>query len=165
MYQLIDPFTIFHFHFLTKGQSDPSFWKSQLNAPLINAWKGLAFERICLLHGEKIKNALHILGVRAAIYPWSCKKDEEKGIYGSQIDLVLERKDGITNLFEIKFYDSAYRLGSKDIDALNRKKHDFVELTKTKDAIHLSLIALNGVEENAYLNEVQSVVSVDDLFA
>ena len=50
IYQLIDPFTIFHFHFLTKEYNDDNYWINQLNTPLINTWQGLTFERICLLH-------------------------------------------------------------------------------------------------------------------
>ncbi len=164
LYQLIDPFTIFHFHFLAQKQSDPFYWANQLNTPSINAWKGLAFERVCLLHGDKIKKALGVSGVSASFYPWSCRKDEEKGIYGSQIDLVLERKDLITNLFEVKFYDSAYRLGRKDIESLYRKKNDFINLVGNRSAIHLSLIALNGVEENAYAKELQFIMTGEDLF-
>ena len=48
IYQLIDPFTIFHFHFLTNKVSDDNYWQNQLNTSPINTWKGLAFERICL---------------------------------------------------------------------------------------------------------------------
>lgn len=164
VYQLIDPFTIFHFHFLTKKNNDDSFWINQLNNPTINTWKGLAFERICLLHLNNIKNALGISGVYTAVYPWSCKKDEDNNIFGSQIDMVIERKDDIINLFEIKYYDVPFNITTKQIELLNKKKHDFIEVTKTKSAIHLSLIALNGVENNANTNEIQSIVSVEDLF-
>ena len=165
VYQLIDPFTIFHFHFLTKKSNDETFWADQMDASATNAWKGLAFERVCLLHARQIKKALGIEGVHTAIYPWSCRKDDERNIHGSQIDMVIERKDDIVNLFEIKYCNAPYYLGSEDVDALFQKKSDFVEATKTKSAVHLSMIALNGVKENAYSNELQSIVPADDLFA
>ena len=164
LYQLIDPFTIFHFHFLTKSINDESYWTNQLNTPLLNTWKGLAFERICLLHASKIKKELGISGVRTAIYPWSIQKNLENGIYGSQIDMIIERKDGIINLFEIKYYDSPFCLNGKEIECLNKKKHDFIAATKTKSAVHLSMIALNGVEENSYSSEIQSIVPIEALF-
>lgn len=164
LYQLIDPFTIFHFHFLTKKNNDENFWVNQLNTPTINSWKGLAFERICLLHLNSVKRALGISGVYTATYPWSCKKDPENDVFGSQIDMVIERKDDIINLFEIKYYEVPFSLTNKQIESLNKKKHDFVKLTQTKASIHLSMIALNGVEENVYSNEIQSIVSADDLF-
>ncbi len=164
IYQLIDPFTIFHFHFLTKKNNDDCFWVNQLNNPMINAWKGLAFERICLLHLNSIKRAMGISGVYTAVYPWSCKKDEDNNIYGSQIDMVIERKDDIINLFEIKYYDVPFAITAKQMETLNKKKHDFMEVTKTKSAIHLSMIALNGIGENENLNEIQSVLSINELF-
>ncbi len=164
LYQLIDPFTIFHFHFLKKRVNDENFWTNQINSPTINAWKGLAFERICLLHLNSIKKAMGIFGVYTSVYPFSCKQNEEKNIFGSQIDMVLERKDDIVNLFEIKYYDEPFSLTKKHLESFSRKKHDFVEVTKTKSSIHLSLISLNGVVENEYLNEIQTILNEDDLF-
>ncbi len=164
LYQLIDPFTIFHYHFLVKKINDENFWSNQLNTPLINTWKGLAFERICFLQLNSIKKALGISGVHTAAYSWSCIKDLDNEIFGSQIDMILERKDDIINLFEIKYYDSPIELSSKQIESLNKKKHDFITLSKTKSSIHLSLITLNGVEENENSNEIQVILSANDLF-
>lgn len=164
LYQLIDPFTIFHYHFLNKKNNDENFWSNQLNTPLINTWKGLAFERICLLHLNNIKKALGISGVHTAAYPWSCRKDLDNGIYGSQIDMILERKDDIINLFEIKYYESPIELSAKQIESLSKKKHDFITLSKTKSSIHLSLITLNGIEENENSNELQVILNSNDLF-
>ncbi len=164
LYQLIDPFTIFHFYFLTKKHNDEHFWQNQLNTSTINSWEGLAFERICLLHFNSIKNALGISGVYSTNYPWSCKKDLENGIYGSQIDMIIERKDDVINLFEIKYYDTPYLITTAGLESLNKKKHDFIEKTKTKKSVQLSMIALNGVEENKNSNELQMILSGDDLF-
>ena len=164
LYQLIDPFIIFHYHFLVKKSNDENYWLNQLNTPLINTWKGLAFERVCLLHINNIKKTLGISGVHTAAYPFSCKKDLDNDMFGSQIDMIIERKDEIINLFEIKYFDAPIELSSKQIESLNKKKHDFLRLTNTKSSIHLSLIALNGVEENEYSNEFQVILSANDLF-
>ena len=149
---------------MAKEHNDDNYWTNQLNTPLINTWQGLAFERICLLHLNSIKRALGVSGVYTSVYPWSCKKDLDNGIYGSQIDMVIERKDDIINLVEIKYYESKYIITSNYVDNLARKKHDFVEVTKTKSAIHLTFIALNDVEENSYSKELQSIINVNDLF-
>lgn len=164
IFQLIDPFTIFHFYFLTKKISDDHFWENQINTPLMNTWKGLAFERLCFLHMKSIKKALGISGVYTSAYPFACKKEAEKGIFGSQIDMILERKDDITNLFEIKYYDAPFSLTEKQMESLSKKKHDFVELTKTKSSIHLSLISFSKVEENSHSKELQVILYADDLF-
>ena len=164
IYQLIDPFTIFHFHFLTKKASDNNFWQNQLNTSSINTWKGLAFERICLLHYNSIKKALGISGVYSSVYSWSCKKDLDNGVFGSQIDMVIERNDNVINLIEIKYYDSKFLLSSSQLESINKKKHDFIELTHTKSSIHLSLISLNGIEENKNSKELQVILDSNDLF-
>ena len=163
-YQLIDPFTIFHYHFLTKRSEEEEYWTNQWNTPLLNSWRGLAFERVCLLHSSSIKKALGISGVHTSSYPWSAQKDDEKGVFGSQIDMVIERKDDIVDLLEIKCYDSPYRLDAKRIEALCQKRHDYASLSKTKSALHLGLLALNGVVENAYSKEIQFILTGDDLF-
>ncbi len=164
LYQLIDPFTIFYFHFLTKNVNDDHFWQNQLNTSAINSWRGLAFERICLLHFNSIKQSLGISGVYSTQYPWSVKKDLDNGIYGSQIDMIVERKDGIINLFEIKYYSSEYLVTKNVLESLNKKRQDFIVKTKTKSAVHLSLIALNGVVKNNYSNELQVILDGNDLF-
>ena len=165
IYQLIDPFTIFHFHFLTNKTNDDNYFENQINTPLINTWEGLSFERICLLHLNNIKKALGVSGVYTSVYPWSCKKDLNKGIYGSQIDMVVERKDDVINLIEIKYTNRKYSITSQYMDTLEKKKHDFIELTKTKSSIHLTFITLNGLEENSYSKEIQSVITIEDLFS
>lgn len=164
IYQLIDPFTIFHFHFLTSRVSDDNYWQNQLNSSPINAWKGLSFERVCLLHSNSIKKALGISGVYTQVFPWSCIKDLDNGIFGSQIDMVIERADDIINLVEIKYYDSKFLFTTKQLESLNKKKHDFCELTHTKASVHLSLITLNGIEENKNSKELQVILDGNDLF-
>ena len=42
LYQLIDPYVLFYFHFQNKGPNDPHFWSHQLNTPSVNTWRGLA---------------------------------------------------------------------------------------------------------------------------
>ncbi|MCR5457653.1 MAG: AAA family ATPase [Clostridiales bacterium] len=165
IYQLIDPLTIFHLHFGNNKNVDNSFWSNQVNIPTINAWEELAFERVCILHSNCIKRSLGISGVYTSIYPWSCQRDIDNGIYGSQIDMVIERKDDIINLVEIKFNSSPYAISQKYMNDIYRKKEDFVNCTNTKSAIHITFVTLNGLEENSYYKEIQSDISSDELFA
>ncbi|MDO4197835.1 MAG: ATP-binding protein [Erysipelotrichaceae bacterium] len=163
-YQLIDPFVIFHYHFLVGKSTDEHFWSNQLDTPRHNVWSGLAFERICLLHINEIKKALGISGVQTEVYTWSCKEDLEKGLSGSQIDLVLERRDRVINLLEMKFSSGPYVI-TKDTDMdLRRKKNDFKTATKTKSAVHTTMITPYGLMKNAYAGDIQSEVTVEDLF-
>lgn len=50
----------------------------------------------------QIKRALGISGVQANVRSWNCKADEEIVINGSQIDLLIDRKDQVINVCEMK---------------------------------------------------------------
>lgn len=78
VYQLIDNFTLFYFKFMEHKQTDEHFWENQHASPTLNAWRGLAFERVCLQHIEAIKKKLGISGVLTDVCAWSCKADPNK---------------------------------------------------------------------------------------
>ncbi len=164
VYQLIDNFTLFYHQFMSNEPNDEHFWSNQINTPVVNTWQGLAFERVCFEHVDQIKKKLGISGVYTEINSWYCKKDDEKGIRGAQIDLLIVRKDQVINLCEMKYSNSEYIL-SKDSDANIRNKiAAFSESTRTKYAIYPTIITVYGLVDNAYAGNVQSVVTLDDLF-
>ena len=90
LYQLNDNFVLFHQKFVHPDFGDEHLWSNLTNSPRRNAWCGLAFERVCLEHVPQIKRALGISGVQANVRSWNCKGDEEIGINGSQIDLLID---------------------------------------------------------------------------
>ena len=165
MYQLTDSFTIFYYHFLEARPRDIHFWTNQLNTPRINVWNGLAFERVCLLHTDQIRAALGISGVLTTVSSWICKADPDKGLQGSQVDLVLSRNDHVINLLEMKYSDKPYAITKMVWTDLIRKKNDFLLSTGTKSAVHLTMVTPWGLIPNQYAKEVQSQVTIDHLFA
>ena len=164
VYQLIDSFTLFYYRFLEDDPTDEHFWSSQVNTPKVNTWNGLAFERVCLLHVDKIKEKLGIAGVHTDINSWYCKADPDAGVLGSQIDLLIVRGDSVINLCEIKYSSSEYIMTDKADKSIKRKVQDLIVSTKTKYAIYPTLITCHGVVENAYTNDLQAVITLDDLF-
>ena len=62
------------------------------------SWSGLAFETVCLKHIQQIKKALGVGKVYSVHSGWQNDK--------AQVDLVIDRDDGIINLCEMKFYQS-----------------------------------------------------------
>ena len=165
MYQLIDCFTLFYYQFMEANPSDEHFWSNQLNTPVVNAWKGLAFERVCLLHINQIKQRLGIAGVYTDINSWQCKSDDKEGLIGSQIDLLIVRKDQVINLCEMKYSGSDFVLTDKVDKEIKTKINDLITATKTKYAVFPTLITTYGLVENAYSGNIQSVITMDDLFA
>ncbi len=164
IHQLIDPFTLFHFRFLETPSTDEHFWSSTLSSPAQAVWRGLAFERLCLLHLPQVRRALGVERVHVEAYGWSFKGDETYPD-GVQIDLVLERADNVINICEMKYSANVYAIDKAYDAALGRKVATFTGVTGTRKAIHLTLVTANGLLRNQYSGRVQSEVTLADLFS
>lgn len=157
VYQLIDNFTLFYFRYIEENRAnDPHYWSSMLDSRIHTTWAGLAFERLCLQHVDQIKGALGISGVLTNVHSW---RNEN-----AQVDLLIDRKDGIINLCEMKHWAGTYAMTSEDDRSLTEKKNEFKTATKTRKAVHLTMVTTFGVKPNAYSYKVQSFVTLDDLF-
>jgi len=169
-YCLVDFFSIFSLRFMGENdEGDRSFWVNNYDSALLNAWRGLAFERVCMAHRDDIKAALGIAGVAAVFSSWQSKqidKDAASGqsSHGAQIDMVIDRKDGVINLCEIKY--SSHRLGiDKEYDLnLRNKSTVFREVTGTKKTLHRTMITTFGITQNLYSDGIQSEVTLDAFF-
>ena len=165
IYQLIDGFTLFHFRFLERsGQFDPHFWMTMSLSPSLSAWRGIAFERLCLLHREQLRSALGISGVHVEAYGWSHRPDENCP-EGAQIDLILQRVDHVVNVCEMKFTREPFVITKNYYSDLQRKIAVFKATAKIDGAVHLTMISASGILRNEYRNGIQSEVTLDDLFA
>lgn len=164
VYQLIDCFTLFYLQFLRNNPSDEHFWTNRINEPAINTWLGLAFERICLDHIRQIKSKLSILGVSSDVCSWYCSADPDKGIFGSQIDLLIVRKDMVINLCEIKYSGTEFTITKKVDEDIRKKANDLKIQAGPRYVIFPTLITTYGLLQNAYSNNISSVIVLDDLF-
>ena len=164
IYQLIDNYTLFYHRFLKQRTYDENFWQNKNDTPALNAWSGVAFERVCLEHIPQIKSALGISGVSTQVNAWHCKKDEAAGIHGSQIDLLIIRKDQIINLCEMKYAVDHFTADASFDRSVRRKISDLITVTGTRYAIHTTLITTHGVTKNAYADELQATITADELF-
>ena len=159
IYQLIDPFLLFSIKFM--GDNALPSWADFEGSPAYYAWRGNAFEIACQNHIPQIKRALGIAAVQTECFPWTSSSSHP----GAQIDLVVERKDGVTDLCEMKYTDGPYALSSEDAAALARKRTVFREESGTGNAVHLALISSNGFRQNAYSQDIVATITADDLFA
>ncbi|MBP5320742.1 MAG: hypothetical protein J6334_07115 [Kiritimatiellae bacterium] len=162
--QLTDNYTLFYFKFIKENTNgDASFWSHFSGTPACAAWEGLAFERVCLAHIERIKAALGISGVAAKVASWRYKGSED-GLRGAQIDLVISRADNVANLCEMKFTRDEYEIGIEEAERLRKRTEAFRRETGFRGGIHLTFITPHGVKRNKYWNMIQSEVTLDDLF-
>jgi AAA+ ATPase superfamily predicted ATPase len=161
LYQLVDFYTLFYFKFVKSNRyNDENFWINTINTPQHNSWAGYSFEMLCLNHIKQIKASLGISGVQTSVSSWKDTSAEN----GAQIDLILDRKDQIINLCEMKFSIDEYEI-TKQYDAqLRQKKSVFSSTTKTRKALHLTMVTTYGVKRNMYSNTIQNEVVLEDLF-
>jgi len=131
-----------------------------LDTPQRNSWAGYAFEILALLHIKEIKEALSIAGIQSLVSSWQ----SEKTIPGAQIDMIINRKDGIINLVEIKFTNSKYIITKSYEEVLKNKIAAFKTETKTRKAVHLLLLTTYGLSKNKYSDAVQKELILHDLF-
>jgi predicted AAA+ superfamily ATPase len=164
VYQLTDCFTLFYYRFLVDEPTDEHFWSNQLNTPALNTWMGQAFERVCLDHVPQIKQRLGISGVYTDVNSWYCKADPDKGVFGSQIDLLIVRKDQVINLCEMKYSSAEYTVTERVDKSIREKINDLQICTGTRYAIHPTMVTPYGIVENSYSGNVQAVITMDDLF-
>ncbi len=164
IYQLIDNYTLFYHKFLKEKHHDENEWSNKINTPQIIAWKGFAFERVCLEHIPQIKKALGISGVSTTVNAWKCSEDAEKGIKGSQIDLLIVRKDLTINVCEMKYSDSSFTINQSFSMDMKRKMEDLRKKTGTKYALYSTLITTYPINKTPYSDELQAVITMEELF-
>jgi uncharacterized protein len=116
---------------------------------------------VCFCHIKNIKSALGIDGIQTEVSSWTSSTSEK----GAQIDLVIERKDQVINVCEMKFSTTPFTITKAYAENLRNKLGAFRLETKTKKAVFLTLITTYGVTENPYKGElVQNEIEMGALF-
>lgn len=156
-YQVIDPFVLFSLYF---RDGKIKSWQSFIKSPDYYTWRGNAFEAVCLEHIPQIKAALGISGIESNEYSWRSKKI--KG--GAQIDLLIDRRDDVINLCEMKCTDQAYEVTADYRENLINKIVSFNEEVNSKKSVHVTLVTSNGYKRNEYSDVIQNAVDPDCLF-
>ena len=103
---------------------------------------------------------LGISGVVTYSAAWRSKKSEP----AAQIDLLIDRNDGIINLCEMKYSDEEFIIDKKLDENLRNKKSAFIREAKVRKAVHITMVTTYGVKRNEYWGNIQSEVKMDDLF-
>lgn len=158
--ELSDPFLLFHYAFLDQ-RDDLRRWDEIVSdhARFVN-WRGHAFELLCLSHIWEIKESLGIAGVKTSTFPWT----SSKGAGGAQIDLVIQRDDGITNLCEMKYTDRPFAITASYEENLLRKCEVYREEAESKHALRLVMVSASGVSGTAHTDHLSCILTLDDLF-
>lgn len=163
IYKLVDPFSYFYLTFLDKSSDNRNIdWINIEDSSRVLSWKGYAFENVCWNHIHQIKMALQIGGVSTTEALWSKRGDENTR--GTQIDLIIVRKDNVVHMCEIKFYNDEFEVDKDYHLILERRKKILREQIPKRATIHNTLITTYGLRKTNYFGDFVHVVTIDQLF-
>ena len=155
LYRIYDEFCLFHLKFIQKHKG--SSWNSLFQQQSYISWCGFVFETICLKHIHPIKKALKCDQMASENYHWHNAN--------AQIDLVIDRIDGVITLCEIKFYNEELSFNENTLNQLRKKENEFRKTTQTKKSIYTCLISTFGIKPNQYSSAILSnSITIKDLF-
>ena len=80
------------------------------------------------------------------------------------MDLIIDRKDQIINLCEMKFSVSEFEISKKYDEEMRERRELFRNISKTRKALHLTMITTYGLKQNTYSGMIQNEVVLDDMF-
>jgi uncharacterized protein len=168
LHRLIDQFTLFHLYWIEKQNPTTdggSWWASIRSSPRWNTWSGYAFENTCMTHIRQIKGALGIAGVSTTHSSWQ-HASSGSNESGAQIDLLIDRKDDVINVCEMKYTVSPFSIDKGYAKELQQKLDVFRAATGTRKSLFLTMVTTEGVVPNNYRSElVINEVNASALFA
>ncbi len=164
LYRLTDEYSLFYLKFIEPNRTfGKSVWMALSQTQAFKSWSGYAFESICIKHLPQMEKALSIAGVFSEASGFIHRGNAD--FPGLQIDLVLDRKDHVINLFEMKFYHEPWLLSKSDATELRTRVSLFKNLTKTPKQIFLTSVTPFGVQQNEHsIGLIHSEVTMNDLF-
>ena len=65
---------------------------------------------------------------------------------------------------EMKFSREPYELTADELARMQKRRRVFKGETGTRKAVHLTLVVSPELKKNAYAYDIQSTVTIDDLF-
>ena len=162
VFQLMDNYTLFYLQFLSgREESSHRLWTERLETAEYYSWAGRAFEHVCMQHVKGIKRALEIGGVKTTEYSWRGVASDGKV---AQIDLLIDRNDGIVDLCEMKFTKDAYALDEDEWNSIARRRAALRGDVPPSKAIHVIMVTDGPMRQNAWSKEVVAFITADDLF-
>ena len=165
LYQLCDYYSAFYLRYIKENYGkDEHYWSNSTDNPARRTWEGLTFEQVCKDHLAAVKHKLGISGILSEDSIWFVHADRSSGISGAQIDLLIDRRDRVITICEIKFSNGEYLI-TRDYDLkLKNKVEAFKIVTGYKGSIQLVMITTYGVKNNEYSSIVQHQILMEDLF-
>ena len=166
-YKLTDEFCLFHLTWVQDKRGEQfanDYWLQQCQKSSYHVWSGYAFEAICRKHIDQLLKAFQIKTAEN-LSSWRFVPKASSMQKGAQIDLLINRGDDAITLCEIKYTDKPFCIDKAYAENLKNKIQTFVEKTKTKKQIFLTIISASGLVKNQYADAlVDGIATLADLF-
>lgn len=162
-YRLVDHFCWFWLKQVESKSRLEHYWRDNCTSPATRAWRGIAFEELCMTHVEQMKAALGISGVATEHSPWIVPATEEQR--GGQVDLILTRKDNMVHVCEMKCYDDLYQMSQDEELKLRHRLSLVRENVKKRQSVQATLVTTFGLKQGKYSGIYTQTVLLDNLFA
>lgn len=164
LYRLTDEYSLFYLQFIEdKAHKGNNIWVELSQTQDYKSWSGYAFESLCLKHIPQIKKALGISGIYAETSSFYQKGTPQDP--GIQIDLLIDRKDNVINIFELKFYSGMFSISKTYSEDLRNKITIFKEITQTRKQVFLNFLTTFGLKHNEHsLGLIDKALTMDVLF-
>lgn len=159
-YQLIDYYTHFYLDYGARKVKDSEYWSHQLNTPAQNTWYGLAFERVCMDHVPQILRSMGIDRIQTDYYSWRSETSTPK----SQIDLIIDRADGIVTICEMKYSADTYQMTQLEAGKITTRLQNYMSEISPKKGVQMALVTTDGLKPGKNADVVQNVIVLNDLF-
>lgn len=165
IYKLTDEYSLFYLKFIENAKlTGAGTWQATSATSSYISWSGFSFESVCQKHTDQIRAALNIK-VPTGISTWRKLPTRGSKAKGAQIDLLLDRKDHVINVCEMKFSKKEFVIDKGCADELDNKVQVFQRETKVKSTIFPTMITTYGTKKNShYTGRIQNEVVMDDLF-
>lgn len=168
LYQLTDLFSLYHLRFVANNNGqDEHFWSNMRNDGSRTAWSGYAFEQVCFHHIPQIKKALGISGILSNVHSWACRpfvSADGSEWKGGQIDMLIDRADGVINICEMKYAKEEYVIDANYEQRMRERISSFRAATQTKKSLLQTFVTTYGIKRNLHSGIVASEIRMDDLF-
>lgn len=164
-FRLVDEFCLFYLNWEKEIQSSNGNWLALQGTHRFGAWAGYAFENVCITHEKKMAKALEVESLVVSSSSWRHRSGKGKSAeQGAQVDLLWQRKDGVLQLFEMKYSESPFKLEKSYAKSIQNKLDILANEVNHKGQIFVTLVSPFGLKDGLWNEEViDSVLTLEDL--
>jgi hypothetical protein len=146
---------------------DYASFNALLDGQAYRSWSGFNFEMVCRRNIESIKRALGISGI--GVNPEIFYAFDERGKRICQIDLLLDRRDNLLTICEVKHHNEPYALTKQDDNKIRVAKRELRRYLQRKRRgkreINVCFITVFGLRKNAVFHRLNpQEIELRDLF-